>query len=80
MTDALGVDVGSYKTTLACVKQRGIEIVLSQTSAKWTPTLAAYTEQERLFGEAAANQMKKNFKNSLQFFQRFLGLNQDCVD
>ena len=24
--------------------------------------------------------MKKNFKNSLQFFQRFLGLNQDCKE
>ena len=44
MTDALGIDVGTYKTVLACVKQRGIEIVLSETSAKWTPTIAAYTE------------------------------------
>ena len=24
--------------------------------------------------------MKKNFKNSCQFFMRFLGLNQDCVE
>ena len=23
--------------------------------------------------------MKKNFKNTLQFFARFLGLNQDCA-
>jgi molecular chaperone DnaK (HSP70) len=26
------------------------------------------------------NQIKKNFKNTLQFFTRFLGLNTDCVD
>mmetsp|Transcript_3646 Transcript_3646/g.6206 ORF Transcript_3646/g.6206 Transcript_3646/m.6206 type:complete len:392 (-) Transcript_3646:1332-2507(-) len=80
MTDAIGIDAGSYKTVLACVKQRGIEIVLSETSAKWTPTIVAFTDQERLIGDAAVNQMKKNFKNTLQFFPRFLGLNQECKD
>ena len=43
MSDAIGIDCGSYKTVLGCVKQRGIEIVLSETSSKWTPTIAAYT-------------------------------------
>lgn len=80
MVDAIGIDAGSYKTVLACVKQRGIEIVLSDTSNKWTPTIAAYTDQERLIGDAAVNQMKKNFKNTLQFFGRFMGLNQDCTE
>jgi molecular chaperone DnaK (HSP70) len=65
MTDAIGIDLGSYKTVLACVKQRGIEIVLSETSAKWTPTVAAFTEEERLVGDAALNQFKRNFKNTL---------------
>jgi len=79
-SDAIGIDVGSYKAVLACVKQRGIEIVLSESSAKWTPTLAAYTPEERLVGDAALNQMKRNFKNSCQFFTRFLGLNQLCKE
>lgn len=55
MADAIGIDAGSYKTVLACVKQRGIEIVLSETSAKWTPTNVAYTAQERVVGDAANN-------------------------
>ena len=80
MVDAIGIDAGSYKTVLACVKQRGIEIVLSETSSKWTPTVAGYTDQERIIGDAAMNQMKKNFKNTMQFFGRFMGLNQDCVE
>lgn len=78
MVDAIGIDAGSYKSVLACVKQRGIEIVLSETSEKVTPTIAAYTTSERVIGAAAINQQKRNFKNSLQFFARFLGLNQDC--
>lgn len=40
----------------------------------------AYTEEERLIGDAAMNQQKKNFKNTLQFFNRFIGLNSDCVE
>lgn len=55
MSDALGIDAGSYKTTLACVKQRGIEIVLSETSNKATPTIVGYTAEERLVGDAAIN-------------------------
>lgn len=65
MADAIGIDAGTYKTVLACVKQRGIEIVLSQTSERMTPTVAAYTDAERVIGAAAVNQMKRNFKNSL---------------
>lgn len=40
----------------------------------------AYTDEERLIGDAAMNQQKKNFKNTLQFFTRFVGLNVDCVE
>lgn len=42
--------------------------------------IAAYTDEERLVGDSAVNQQKKNFKNTLQFFPRFLGLNTDCAD
>ena len=68
MVDAIGIDAGSYKTVLACIKQKGIEIVLSETSGKSTPTIAAFTDAERLIGDSAVNQMKKNYKNTLQFF------------
>jgi molecular chaperone DnaK (HSP70) len=42
--------------------------------------VVAFTDEERLIGDSALNQQKKNFKNTLQFFTRFLGLNTDCVD
>ena len=68
MTDAIGIDAGSYKTVLACVKQWGIEIVLSETSEKVTPTVAGYTDGERVIGASAVNQQKRNIKNTAQFF------------
>jgi len=42
--------------------------------------VVAYTDEERLIGDAAMNQQKKNFKSTLQFFTRFIGLNVDCVE
>ena len=42
--------------------------------------VVAYTDEERLIGDAAMNQHKKNFKNTLQFFTRYIGLNAECVD
>lgn len=42
--------------------------------------VVACTDEERLIGDAAMNQQKKNFKNTLQFFTRYIGLNSDCVE
>ena len=42
--------------------------------------VVGYTDEERLIGDAAMNQQKKNFKNTLMFFTRFIGLNTDCVE
>jgi len=55
MADAIGIDCGTYKTVLGCVKQRGIEIVLSESSQKSSPSVFAYTADERLMGDAAVN-------------------------
>ena len=43
-------------------------------------SLVGYTGEERLIGDAATNQIKKNYLNTIQFFTRFLGLNSDCAD
>jgi len=32
--EALGIDPGSYKSVLACVKNNGVEIILSESSGK----------------------------------------------
>lgn len=33
-----------------------------------------------MIGDCASNQQKKNFKNTIQYFTRLMGLNTDCVD
>ena len=40
----------------------------------------AYQQQERLIGDAVKTQIKRNFKNSVLFPTRFLGLNATCQE
>ena len=42
--------------------------------------MIGFTNQERVIGDAAMNQIKSNSKNTLQFLTRLAGLNTDCVD
>ena len=66
MVDALGIDIVSYKTVLSSIdNHRGVQIVLSESSGKSIPTLVACTPGERLIGDSAQNQFKKNFINTL---------------
>jgi heat shock protein 4 len=78
-TSAIGIDLGSSRAVMGVVKGAGVEIVLSDTSARSVPAMVAYTEHERLGGESVKTQQRKNFKNSLTFLTRFLGLNGACA-
>jgi molecular chaperone DnaK (HSP70) len=77
---AIGIDLGSSKSVMGVVAKGGIDIVLSETSGRSVPTMVAYTAQERLAGEAVKVQHRRNFKNSVAFPTRFLGLNTACTE
>ena len=79
MLDVLGIDIGAYKTVLAKMNLTGVDIVLSEAAGKATPTTLAFTDGERLVGDSASTQMRRNFKNSLQYFTRFVGLTTDTL-
>jgi molecular chaperone DnaK (HSP70) len=78
MAAAIGIDLGSYKAVMGVTKRKGIETVLNEGSNKQTPVVLAYTGSERVIGDAAKTQAKRNFKNTLSFPTRFLGLNMQC--
>lgn len=77
---AIGIDLGSSKSVMGVVKAGGIDIVLSETSGRSVPTRVAYTPTERIVGEGVGTQIRRNFKNSILFPTRFLGLNTACAD
>ena len=46
----------------------------------WYRTVVAYGEHERMVGDSAVAQMKSNFKNTIPYVNRFLGLTGDCKE
>ena len=43
-------------------------------------TVIAYGEHERMVGDAAVAQMRGNFKNTIPFVNRFIGLTSECKE
>lgn len=73
----MGIDIGTYKTVLTNFTLNGVDIILSDSSATFTPSYINWTNQNRNIGQQAVNQKGKNFKNTFQYFLRFAGLNFD---
>ncbi len=75
--DIIGINIGSKNTVIGTYKKGVFEIVVSETSARSLPTAVSYNDRERNFAELSMHTNRSNFKRTIIYPNRWLGIQKD---
>ena len=70
---AIGIDLGTCNSCVGIFRDGKVEIIPNDHGNKTTPSYVAFTETERLIGDAAKNQVTSNPHNTVFCAKRLIG-------
>lgn len=62
---AVGIDLGTTYSCVAIWQHERVEVIANEQGNRTTPSCVAFTDKERLIGDAAKNQVAMNPTNTV---------------
>ncbi|MCU0816901.1 MAG: molecular chaperone DnaK [Cypionkella sp.] len=77
MAKVIGIDLGTTNSCVAIMDGSQPRVIENSEGARTTPSIVAFTENERLVGQAAKRQAVTNASNTVFAVKRLIGRRQD---